>query len=115
MPAFAPLPAARNPRPQKKLFRRNEVKLEGCGPVTRLLPRGGLVVASDILRGVHCLQLSRSDASLIPVAEDRSPRLVTDICLYGPVRGQPLCIAGADKLGNLFLLRMPLAKTWPTG
>jgi splicing factor 3B subunit 3 len=90
---------------KNKLLKKCEAAgLRQGGGVVRLEDNGHRVFVADVLRGVQWLAFSPTDNTLRPLADDRVPRLITDACLM-----DQSTIVGADKLGNIFLLRMP----WP--
>jgi len=85
----------------KELLRKSELK---CMPtaVTFLCSYGNRIYAGDAHESVHLLRYSPSDNSLVSFADDTIPRL----CTTGAVLDFDT-VAGADKFGNLFVLRLP--------
>ncbi|GBG29377.1 Pre-mRNA-splicing factor rse1 [Hondaea fermentalgiana] len=85
----------------RKLLRKTETR---CGQtsICVLQARGDRVFASDAAASTTVLKFTASDLTLTAVADDLVPRLsvATEVLDYDTV-------AGSDKLGNFFVLRVP--------
>lgn len=63
---------------------------------------GDRIYVSDVLDSVHFVKYRRAENALVVFADDTAPRTVTSCCTVDYDT-----IAGGDKFGNLFLLRLP--------
>ncbi|CAM9109110.1 unnamed protein product [Choristocarpus tenellus] len=86
---------------KKKLLRKCENK-QMPSMVVSLSVVGDRVFAGDQMESCHCFKYRRVENQLVEFADDQVPRYVTKTCLLDYDS-----IAGADKFGNIFVLRVP--------
>ncbi|CAM9692315.1 unnamed protein product [Ectocarpus sp. 13 AM-2016] len=87
---------------RKKLLRKCENK-RMPSMVVSLTVTGDRVFAGDQMESCHCFKYRRAENRLVEFADDQVPRFMTKTCLLDYDS-----IAGADKFGNIFVLRVPL-------
>ncbi|CAB1113081.1 unnamed protein product [Ectocarpus sp. CCAP 1310/34] len=87
---------------RKKLLRKCENKRMPT-MVVSLTVTGDRVFAGDQMESCHCFKYRRAENRLVEFADDQVPRFMTKMCLLDYDS-----IAGADKFGNIFVLRVPL-------
>uniref|UniRef100_A0A7S2F9J7 DNA damage-binding protein 1 n=1 Tax=Octactis speculum TaxID=3111310 RepID=A0A7S2F9J7_9STRA len=70
--------------------------------ITGIRSMGDRIYVSDLMESVTFVKYRRHDNSLVVFADDQTPRLTTCFCFldYDTV-------AGADKFGNVFVIRLP--------
>jgi len=85
----------------RKLLRKTELRV-GQTTICSLHSRGDRIFASDAAASSTVLKFSAAELTLASVADDIVPRLsvATEVLDYDTV-------AGSDKLGNFFVLRVP--------
>ncbi|CAM9666346.1 unnamed protein product [Ascophyllum nodosum] len=86
---------------RKKLLRKCENK-QMPTMVVSLTVTGDRVFAGDQMESCHCFKYRRGDNQLVEFADDQVPRFMTKTCLLDYDS-----MAGADKFGNIFVLRIP--------
>ncbi|TFJ87655.1 hypothetical protein NSK_001005 [Nannochloropsis salina CCMP1776] len=70
--------------------------------IVGLQTMGDRIYVSDVLDSVHFVKYRRLENALVIFADDTSPRTITACCTVDYDT-----IAGGDKVGNVFLLRLP--------
>jgi splicing factor 3B subunit 3 len=86
---------------KKKLLRKCENK-NFPSMLTSIWTQGDRIICSDVQESFHFCKYKRADNTLYTFADDITPRFVTS-----GVQLDYDTMAGADKFGNLFIVRLP--------
>ena len=86
---------------RKKLLKKAECR-RLPNMIVSLQTSGLRIIAGDVQESVHWLSYRRTDNQLVLFADDTMPRWITTSCLLDHDT-----VAGADKFGNVFVLRLP--------
>jgi splicing factor 3B subunit 3 len=86
---------------KKKLLKKSENRMfSSC--ICRIHTMGDRVFVGDMMESVYFVKYKRFDNSLVIFADDETPRMVASSTMLDYDT-----IAGSDKFGNIFVLRLP--------